>query len=326
MKERILRHLRENGGFVSGQELCDELMVSRTAVWKVIHQLQEEGYQIEAVRNKGYHLLDHADILSQAELSACLKDAGVLSEAVYCKEVDSTNNYARQLAEQGAGHGTVVVAETQTAGKGRRGRGWVSPAGSAIYMSCILRPPIEPFQASALTLVAAMAVERAISGMLDVRPLIKWPNDLIIEGRKICGILTEMSSDMDGIHYVVVGIGINANQMTFPEEIQQVATSLALASGKKVRRAALVAAIMNDLENYYQSFIKTADMSLLAESYNQKLVNCSKPVAVIEPAGTWMGRALGINAQGELMVEQEDGRIKNVLSGEVSVRGVYGYV
>ena len=326
MKERILRHLREHGGFVSGQELCDELAVSRTAVWKVIHQLQEEGYQIEAVRNKGYHLVDHADVLSQAELADCLKEAGVLSPAVYCKEVDSTNNYARQLAEQGAGHGTVVVAETQTAGKGRRGRGWVSPAGSAIYMSCILRPQIEPFKASALTLVAAMAVEKAINEMLDVGAMIKWPNDLIIDDRKICGILTEMSSDMDGIRHVVVGIGINVNQTTFPEEIHQMATSLTLASGKKVRRAALVAAIMNDFRDYYQSFIKTADMSLLAEPYNRVLVNRSKQVSVIEPAGTWTGRALGINDQGELMVEQEDGRVKNILSGEVSVRGVYGYV
>lgn len=326
MKDQILKDLKKTQGFVSGQELCDKFQVSRTAVWKVIHQLQEDGYQIEAVRNKGYRLMDDADVLSQIEIADYLKAAGVLTEVVYCKEVDSTNNYAKCLAEQGAGHGTLVVAETQTAGKGRRGRGWVSPAGSAIYMSCILRPAIEPYQASALTLVAAMSVQKAITRFMDVDAVIKWPNDLIIDGKKICGILTEMSSDMDGINYVVTGIGINANQTTFPEEIRQKATSLSLASGQKVKRAALIAAIMNDLEHYYQSFLKTADMSLLLEAYNQVLVNRNQQVKVIEPAGSWTGKALGINARGELMVEQKDGGIKNIYSGEVSVRGVYGYV
>ena len=326
MKDQILTYLKEHQGFISGQDLCDELQVSRTAVWKVINQLKEAGYQIEAVRNKGYRLTEDADILSQMELEGHFKAAGVLTPAVYCREVDSTNHYARKLAEEGAVHGTVVVAETQTAGKGRRGRGWVSPAGSAIYMSYILRPPIEPHQASALTLVAAMAVQKAVSRMLPVEARIKWPNDLIIEGRKICGILTEMSSDMDGIRYVVTGIGINVNQLEFPEEIRETATSLLAQTGQKLKRAALIAAIMNDFEHYYQSFITTADMSLLLDSYNQVLVNCMRTVAVIEPAGTWNGRALGINARGELMVEQEDGTVKNINSGEVSVRGVYGYV
>ena len=197
MKADIIKMLKERQGYVSGQELCQQLGVSRTAVWKVIKQLEAEGYEIQAVRNKGYCLVEMTDRLSGAEIESCIKGGLIGNRVVYFEETDSTNTRAKALAEEGAPEGTLVVAEKQNAGKGRRGRGWSSPPGSGIWMSVILRPDMEPSRASMLTLVAALGVSEGISRVTGIMPGIKWPNDLVLSGKKICGILTEMTTELD---------------------------------------------------------------------------------------------------------------------------------
>lgn len=326
MKDKILAYLKASQDYVSGQELCGRLGVSRTAVWKVIRQLQEAGYQIEAVRNRGYRLLDSGDVYNESEIKSLLRTEWAGRELVFLDEVDSTNNEVKRLAEHGAPEGLLVVADQQNTGKGRRGRNWASPKGSGIWMSFLLRPSFEPYHASMLTLVAAMAVEEAVRSICGLECGIKWPNDIVVDGRKICGILTEMSTDVDSIQYVVVGIGINANTESFPEEIRATATSLRLAAGFPVNRAALAAEVMNAWEKYYGRFLETLDFGELKEEYNLRLVNRGRQVRVLAPKGEYSGIARGINDAGELLVELEDGSVRTVMSGEVSVRGIYGYV
>ncbi len=326
MKNEIIKYLKETDGYVSGQELCERLGVSRTAVWKVIRQLEADGYEIEAVRNRGYRLKSSADILNEAEIRAVLTSRWLGQNLKFFEETDSTNNAIRRMAENGAPEGTLAVAEIQTAGKGRRGRSWNSPKGSGIWHSFLLRPEFAPDRASMLTLLAAMAVLRSIKEVTGLDGMIKWPNDIVVNGKKVCGILTEMSTEEDTIRYVVVGIGINANTPDFPEEIRPTATSLMLELKTPVCRAKLINGIMCAFEEYYTVFCETKDMSRLKALYNQNLVNAGRSVKVLAFAGDYIGISHGINDEGELIVELPDGTIREVNSGEVSVRGIYGYV
>ncbi|MEG2733004.1 MAG: biotin--[acetyl-CoA-carboxylase] ligase [Clostridium sp.] len=326
MKSDILRMLREADGYISGQELCEHFHVSRTAVWKVIKQLEAEGYCIEAVRNKGYHLQTSADILSKAELESSINSSWAGKQIQYFDEINSTNTEAKKAAEEGALHGTLVVADCQNQGKGRRGKEWSSPPGTGIWMSLILRPALSPMSASMLTLVAALAVADGIEKTVNIKTGIKWPNDIVCDGKKICGILTEMSTELEWINYVVTGIGINVNTKSFPEEIRDVASSLYLMTGEPISRSRLIGAIMEAYERYYDIFITTCDMSKLIEEYNSRLVNLDNPVKVLQPGHEYTGHSLGINKEGELLVKTDDGEIHQVISGEVSVRGIYGYV
>lgn len=326
MKGEILKLLKETDGYVSGQELCRRFGVSRTAVWKVINQLKEEGYEIEAVRNRGYALKGAGDVLSEAELLSCLKTEWAGGQTIYFDATDSTNIQARRLAEAHAPHGTLVVSDRQDGGKGRRGRSWASPSGVGIWMSLILRPEIAPSSASMLTLAAALAVREGIQEETGLSPLIKWPNDLVLNGKKICGILTEMSTELMEIQYVITGIGINVNQREFPSEIRDTATSLSLEAGRCFRRSSLIAAILKAFEKDYAAFLKTGDLSLLLEEYNACLVNRGKEVCILDPSGEYRAVAEGIDESGSLLVTLPDGTRREIISGEVSVRGIYGYV
>lgn len=326
MKSEILRLLKENDTYISGQQLCEQFHVSRTAVWKVIEQLKREGYQIEAVRNKGYRLIDSPDVMSRAEIESLMKTAWAGKNVIYYDEIDSTNNRAKEYGEKGSPHGMLFVADKQVAGKGRRGRSWESPAGSSIYMTILLHPEILPTKAPQLTLVMAMAVADGIQKMTGLETKIKWPNDIVVNGKKICGILTEMSTEIDYINYVVIGVGVNVNQETFPAEIQSTATSLKIELGETVRRSGLIAAVMASFEQYYEVFMKTEDLSGLRNRYNSMLVNLDQEVKVLEPGHEYEAHALGINRTGELIVRTPDGEEKEIYAGEVSVRGVYGYV
>lgn len=325
LKTEILKLLKENDGYISGQELCERFGVSRTAIWKVIRNLEEEGYKIEAVRNKGYHFIDSCDIMTKTEIESCIR--GKLGRVVeYHDAIDSTNIRAKRLAEDGALSGTLVVSDCQKAGRGRRGKEWVSPSGTNVFMSLILRPDILPGSASMLTLVAALAVHEGILRETGLETSIKWPNDIVAGGKKVCGILTEMSAELEGIHYVVVGIGINVNMEEFPEEVSSVATSLFLESRKKVRRSSLIASILEAFEGFYEEFISQGDLSGLIIVYNSCMINAGREVRILDNAGEYTGKAIGINEKGELLVEMQSGEVKHVISGEVSVRGLYGYV
>lgn len=326
MKSEILSILRAAKGYYSGQQLCGRMGVSRTAVWKAVKELREEGYKIKAVRNKGYCLLEDADVITQAELESTLHCQWIGSRLEYFDITDSTNIRARKLAEEGAPHGTLVVADSQSAGKGRRGRHWESPKGVGIWMSLLLRPALPPIRASMLTLVAGMAVVKGVRAVTGLEPMIKWPNDVVLGGRKISGILTEMSTEDEWVRYVIIGIGINVNNEEFPEELAGTAASLKGEKGVSIRRSPVIAALAEAFEEYYESFMKTLDMSVLREEYNNELANTGKGVTVLDPRGRYEGTALGIDEAGSLLVEKEDKTVTAVISGEVSVRGIYGYV
>lgn len=321
MKEKILEQLKKSTGYVSGQELCRTFGVSRTAVWKCIGRLQEEGYRIEAVRNKGYHLVSAPDILTESEIAPLLPEhMGLMA----LQEVDSTNEEAKRLAAKGNCHGTLVIAEKQTGGKGRRGRNWESPAGSGIWMTLIIQDAILPERASMLTLIAAMAVREGIQKATGLSCEIKWPNDIVSDGKKVCGILTEMSAEEGYVHYIVIGIGINCNTESFPAEIASTASSIKLLTGRPVRRADIVGYVMQAFSRYYDRFKITQDMNLLKEEYDSFLTNRGRDLLVLDPAGEYRAKGVGLADDGALVIETEEGR-KSIYSGEVSVRGIYGY-
>lgn len=326
MKEEILRLLRSADGYISGQELCNRFGVSRTAVWKAINQLKEAGYEIEAQQNKGYRLMAAPDLMTEAEIKSLMHTEWVAKEVLYFDTIDSTNTKAQELAEKGYPSGTLVVADKQESGKGRRGRSWVSPSGTGIFMTLMIKPDINPNNASMLTLVAALAVAKAITSVTGEEALIKWPNDIVINGKKVCGILTEMNAQFDYINHIVVGIGINVHNESFPEEISQMASSLMIeAGGKRFHRAQIIAETMSYFEQYYDTFLKTQDLSALVREYDELLVNRNKSVRVLDPKELFDGKAMGITPKGELIVDTWESR-KLVSSGEVSVRGIYGYV
>lgn len=239
--------------------------------------------------------------------------------------LDSTNDYAKVLAKNESVHGTLIVADTQTSGKGRRGRVWQSPKGSTISMSLCLEPKLPTDRVAGLTLVMALAVAEAIKEVTGLKPQIKWPNDIVINGKKICGILTEMCF-VDDHYAVVIGAGINVNTDSFPEEIREIAGSLKIESGKEISREKLIAAVLKYFEGFYEQYEQTMDLSLLKERYESILANKDREVNVLDPQTPYTGVAKGITCEGNLVVVCEDGTEREVYSGEVSVRGLYGYV
>ena len=326
MKAEILSLLRERGSYVSGQELCEHFNVSRTAVWKAVNQLKKEGYCIQAVQNRGYLLVSEDEVFGQNELESRMDTEWAGHPVSFYETINSTNLRAKLDADNGAPEGALVVVDMQTAGRGRRGRTWSSPAGLNVYFTLILKPRYVPDKASMVTLVMALAVAEGIRETCGVEAGIKWPNDIVVNGKKVCGILTEMSVEKDFIHHVVIGVGINVGLQEFAPELADTATSLQAECGRKVPKAALVANIMKAFEKYYESFREKTDLSDLVDSYNKMLVNRGKTVRVLDPKGEYSGVAEGINELGELLVELPDGHVENVYAGEVSVRGVYGYI
>lgn len=249
----------------------------------------------------------------------------MITKRYHFETIDSTNLKAKELAAAGALHGTLVTADTQQAGIGRRGRSWSSEKEAGIYMSMLLRPELEANKASMLTLVAALAVESAIAETLQCQPMIKWPNDLVLNKKKICGILTEMTLMGSDIDYVVIGIGINVNNKAFPEEIKQTASSLSIELGGEIDRELLITEVWKQFAVYYEQFMQTKDLSLLKQQYENALVNKEEKVKVLDPLGEYTGIAKGITNTGELIVDA-GGELTYVSGGEVSVRGIYGYV
>ena len=328
-KSDILTLLRNSRDYVSGQQLCDQFGVSRTAVWKAINQLKEEGYRIEAVSHKGYRLLESPDVLSRSEVLSRLKTKWAGQQLFYLEETGSTNIDAKRYAEEGEPHGTTVIAEKQNAGRGRRGKYWESPPGSAIYMTIMLKPDFAPDKASMLTLVMALSVAEAITEATGLQAGIKWPNDVVVNKKKVCGILTELNVETDYIRHVVIGVGINVNHGApeeFPEEIRETATSLRIEAGTPFSRAELLERVLERFEKNYDTFVTTLDLRLLIEAYGRYLLNLNMEVNVLDPKGSYTGVARGISTTGELLVEKEDGEMKTVYAGEVSVRGLYGYI
>lgn len=319
---RILELLRRQKGFLSGEDIGRELSITRAAVWKGIKKLREEGYEIEAVTNRGYRLTNPETMYNKRELEQGLKTKTMGQSIYFYEETDTTNNRARELALEGAPEGTLVVAEKQTAGRGRRGKVWESPLGTGIWMSLVLRPQIAPAEASVLTLLCGLATAEAIEAETGLSAGIKWPNDILINGKKAVGILTEMDCEMSEVHFVIPGIGINVNTASFPPEIAEIATSLYLECGKTVSRRRLVHKVLERLEEHYETFLQTGSFAAMLEDYRKHCITLGKEVHVLgrEP---FFAEALDITPEGELLVRRADnGKEEVVFSGEVSIRGV----
>lgn len=319
---RILELLRRQEGFLSGEDIGRELSITRAAVWKGIKKLREEGYEIEAVTNRGYRLTNPETMYNKRELEQGLKTKTMGQTIYFYEETDTTNNRARELALEGAPEGTLVVAEKQTAGRGRRGKVWESPLGTGIWMSLVLRPQIAPTEASVLTLLCGLATAEAIEAETGLSAGIKWPNDILINGKKAVGILTEMDCEMSEVHFVIPGIGINVNTASFPPEIAEIATSLYLECGKTVSRRRLVHRVLERLEEHYETFLRTGSFDAMLEDYRKHCITLGKEVHVLgrEP---FFAEALDITPEGELLVRRADnGKEEVVFSGEVSIRGV----
>ncbi len=319
---RILELLRRQEGFLSGEDIGRELSITRAAVWKGIKKLREEGYEIEAVTNRGYRLTNPETMYNKRELEQGLKTKTMGQFIYFYEETDTTNNRARELALEGVPEGTLVVAEKQTDGRGRRGKVWESPLGTGIWMSLVLRPQIMPAEASVLTLLCGLATAEAIEAETGLSAGIKWPNDILINGKKAVGILTEMDCEMSEVHFVIPGIGINVNTASFPPEIADIATSLYLECGKTVSRRRLVHKVLERLEEHYETFLRTGSFTAMLEDYRKHCITLGKEVHVLgrEP---FFAEALDITPEGELLVRRADnGKEEVVFSGEVSIRGV----
>lgn len=318
---RILELLRQTDAFVSGEEIGRQLSISRAAVWKGIRKLRQEGYEIEAVTNRGYRLISPETMYNRQELETGMKTRYMGHPIYFYAETDSTNNRIRQLAVEGAAEGTLAVAEVQTMGRGRRGKQWSSPIGSGAWFSLLLRPDIPPAEASVLTLLGGLAVCRALEDISGMQPVIKWPNDILLNGKKLVGILTEMDCEMSQVHFVVLGIGINVNTKAFPPELEEVATSLFLESGKTFSRKLVVQKTMERLEEYYDIFLAAGGFVPLLDEYRRRCVTLGREVTVLEEK-SFLATALDVTPEGELLVRRSDtGEEMVIYSGEVSIRG-----
>ncbi len=305
-------------GFVSGERISDELGVSRTAVWKHIRNLRQAGYQIEAIPSRGYQLQQSPDVLMPEAIQSGLDCQLVGSRIISLEEADSTNLQASRLGDEGADDGLVVIADRQSSGKGRMGRQWESPGGVNLYASILLRPPVMPFEAPKLTFLSAVAVCRAIKNCTALQPTVKWPNDILLNGAKVAGLLNEMSSETDQVHYVVLGIGVNLNMRAeqFPDDLRYPATSLAIASGKVVSRLAFTRSLLQELDALYQLYLEqgsapvfTAWTELCDLTGKRVQVDCNN--LLIE------GTMVGLGDDGALLVRTSAGKIESIYAGDV---------
>ncbi|UII54613.1 biotin--[acetyl-CoA-carboxylase] ligase [Cytobacillus spongiae] len=306
--------------YLSGQYLADLIGCSRTAVWKHIEDLRKEGFTLEAVRRKGYRITQTSKTVSENEIRLGLKTNTLGQQIHYEESVESTQKIAHRLAYDEAPEGTLVVAEEQTCGRGRMDRAWHSPKYTGIWMSLILRPNIPPPKAPQLTLIAAVAVVQAMEQMTSLTPQIKWPNDILIAGKKVTGILTELQADSDRIISVIIGIGMNVNQKEedFPEELRKIATSLMQEEGVEIDRAALIRAVLTKLETLYQLYLEKGfyPIKLLWESY---AISIGNNITARTLTGNIYGKAAGITEDGVLLVEDLEGKTHHIYSADIEL-------
>ncbi len=318
-KDDILLLLRSSrSGFVSGAALAASMGVSRTAVWKHIKALEREGYCIDAVPSKGYRLISAPDVIVVSDVKQELRTRTVGREIVPLAETVSTNTLAMDLAQKGAVDGTVVIAETQTGGKGRLGRTWVSPRGN-LYLSVILRPAVPVHKAPLITLMGAVAVAAVVREYLKVPVGIKWPNDVLVSGKKVAGLLTEMSAEPDRIRHIVLGIGVNVNMdvAELPPEVRKISTTLAAVTGKHVDRNKLLKMLLAELDRWYHRFLKNEAEVLRAwEGLNVTLGN---RVTVSGAGARFEGLARSLDDEGRLILKLDDGTLRQVAAGDVTI-------
>ena len=325
-RDRVFQALAEHAGeYLSGEELSRRLGITRAAVWKAVESLRQQGCTIEARTGRGYCLCKVEDRLGQREIAAFLKSDRAHWHAE--DQVDSTNSFCKRLAMEGAPDGTAVIADSQSAGRGRLGRDFQSPAGRGVYFSILWRPDIPPQELTSLPALGAVAACRAIESVCGTRPQIKWPNDLVLHGKKLGGILTEMAMESESgtVEYVVLGIGINVHQKRgdFAGEVAGIASSLDAELGQKVSRPQLAAALLTEMDRLRREALCTPEKWL--EEYRGSCLNIGREVQVIRGGQPLRATALAVEDDYALTVRYSDGTVETVHSGEVSVRGLYGY-
>jgi BirA family biotin operon repressor/biotin-[acetyl-CoA-carboxylase] ligase len=313
----VLQVLRGAADPISGEYLAAQLGLSRAAVWKRVHRLKAQGYVIEGSPRRGYRLLAVPDRLLPEEVLQGLKTRLFTGPVHYFETLDSTNDLAKALAAQGAPEGAVVVAEAQTSGRGRLGREWDSPPGVGLYVSLVLRPMLPPMELPQITLTTAVAVVRAVRRVTGLAPGIKWPNDLLINGKKLGGILTEMETESDRIRHVVVGLGLNVNNPGFPFDLAATATSLALAAGRTFSRVNLLQAWLEEFEELYDRFLNQGFAEIL-EEWKGAAVTLGQIVTVRQGPREISGQATDVAPDGALLLRTIDGEMVRVTSGEIT--------
>ncbi len=318
-KEKILNLLRSSRtGFLSGEELARKCGISRTMVWKHIKSLEREGFRIEAVPSQGYRIVSMPDILRQSDIKPGLRTKVIGKELSLLPEVVSTNSLAMEMATNGAPEGTVVIAETQTGGKGRLGRTWVSPKGN-LYLSVILRPDIPAYKAPLITLMGAVAVASASRKQCELKARIKWPNDILVSGKKVSGLLTEMSAEQDRIRHIVLGIGVDVNMEpeSLPPDVRALTTTLAAETGEKVDRTGLLRQLLRELDRWYAVFL--ANEQDVIQEWKSLNMTVGNRVAVSGAGARLEGLAQGIDSEGRLIIKLNDGAIHAVAAGDVTI-------
>ncbi len=320
--------LKSSGEYLSGEEMSRSLGVSRAAVWKAIGALRNEGYAITSAPKRGYCLQSAPDKLREGELLTPLAGCEIGRHLICLETIDSTNTEAKRRALEGAPHGLVILSEEQTAGRGRHGRSFQSPKGCGLYTSALFRPKLSPMEVMDFTAWVAVAVCDGIEACCGVRPQIKWTNDIILNGKKLCGILTELGleGETHQLDYLIAGIGINVNHKItdFDPEIQEIATSLALQTGKSVKRTELAACLIQALDRMYSQFPQ--EKNLYLQKYRDACITIGQQVQLITPSSRREALAVAVDDEFRLVVELPDGTTEALSTGEVSVRGMYGYV
>ena len=322
MKNKILSILLSSNDFVSGQSLANQLGVSRQAVWKGVNALKEDGYEISSTPNRGYKLVSSPDFLNVEAIKTHLNTELIGREIIVLDSVGSTNDYLKELGNNGCREGVVVTTREQTQGKGRLGRTWLSKRDENIAFSILLRPKVSPGGIVTVTHLAGLAMCKALRETTGLDCKIKWPNDIIIGKKKLVGILTEMSAEFDAVEFIVIGVGINVGQSTFPEDISHKATSLWLETGKDFDKNNLLAAVLNELEKVFLG--NNLELSPAAlDEYKALCATLGKNVTFTQGGKPVEGTATDISENGELIVSLPGGRICRVNSGEVTAQGIY---
>ena len=325
MRDKIIEVILNSGAdFVSGEELSKKLGISRTAIWKHINILREEGYDIESVNKKGYRLIGSAkDLLNPQNIYHNLKTEIIGKNVIHLESVDSTNDYLKKIGND-VQEGTVVISEEQTKGKGRLGRNWQSKSKEGIWMSIILKPEIIPYKAPFITLIAGAAIVKALNN-LQVPAKIKWPNDIIINNKKVSGILTELSSEIERINYVVVGIGMNVKNLDFDKELEEKATSL-YKENYHLSRVEIVSQVLYEFEKLYNDYIVNDYKEETIKICKEYSAILNKDIYIIKGDEKELVKCVDISNNGNLIVRDGNNNVQEIFSGEVSIRGVKGYV
>jgi len=302
---------------VPGPKIASEIGVTRKKVWEWIERLRSLGIEIHGVHGEGYQLATVPDILAPSLLRAELGDIPMGRNIVHFFRTDSTNAVALKLAAEDAEHGTVVVAEEQTAGRGRLGRSWYSEKSNGIYTSVILRPPLSPAAAPVLTLMAGLAAQKAVSATTGLAVDIRWPNDLLVNGKKVCGILTEMSAELDRLHVVVLGIGLNVNHVHMPAALESIATSLRMEAHRGISRVQLLVTLLRELERHYQLLLNNGNKAITERWAAASTFAHGKRVRVVSGAGQTQATTTGLDPSGALKILRDDGCQELLVAGEV---------